>query len=136
MRETNKKVNIQFEYDLVSADIWCENCGRVELKPDKDRQIKDFKCKCGLEYKIPQHYIDTYHNKQATIVVKSEERQKRKVKNYIATFWRGNPQHENGGYETTREVRATTIELAEKRAEKEYGNPIYGFMSLIKVEVS
>lgn len=28
------------------------------------------------------------------------------MKKYIATFWRGNPQIKDGGYETTREIEA------------------------------
>lgn len=38
------------------------------------------------------------------------------MKKYIATFWRGNPQLKDGGYETTREIEAVSITSARKKA--------------------
>lgn len=37
------------------------------------------------------------------------------MKKYIAIFWRGNPQLENGGYETARTIEAKTITSARKK---------------------
>lgn len=56
------------------------------------------------------------------------------MKNFIATFWRGNPQIENGGYETTRTIEARTIASARKKAEKIENNCAYGTMSLLMVQ--
>lgn len=55
------------------------------------------------------------------------------MKNFVATFWRGNPQLKNGGYETTRKIEAKTIASARKKA-KEYEDCIYGSMTLLKIE--
>lgn len=33
-----------------------------------------------------------------------------KMHRYSATFWRGNPQLKNGGYETTRTIEAVNIQ--------------------------
>ena len=41
------------------------------------------------------------------------------MKKYIATFWRGNPQMKNGGYETTRDIEDGCA---------------YGSMSLLSIE--
>lgn len=51
---------------------------------------------------------------------------KYKMKKYIATFWKGNPQLKNGGYETTREIKATTMSSAKKKAREisDYGSMI------------
>lgn len=57
------------------------------------------------------------------------------MKKWKCTFWRSNPQLRNGGYETEREIEAKTEASAWKKAEKRYGSPIYGGMSLIKVEL-
>ena len=66
---------------------------------------------------------------------KSRRAEKGKImKTYIATFWRGNPQSKNGGYETTRTIEARTQASAEKKA-RAYEKCIYGSMSLIKVEL-
>lgn len=56
------------------------------------------------------------------------------MKNYIATFWRGNPQIENGGYETTRIIEARTLASAQKKAEQLEKNCAYGTMSLLMVQ--
>ena len=56
------------------------------------------------------------------------------MKKWKCTFWRSNPQSKNGGYETTRIVEARTQASAYKKAEIEYGKPVYGGMSLVKVE--
>ncbi len=55
------------------------------------------------------------------------------MKTYTATFFRGNPQIKNGGYETTRTIEAKTIASAEKKARK-LENCLYGTMTLIKIE--
>ncbi|MBQ8942476.1 MAG: hypothetical protein IJ062_11635 [Firmicutes bacterium] len=55
------------------------------------------------------------------------------MKTYKATFWRGNPQLTNGGYETERIIEAKTIASARKKA-REYENCIYGTMTLISIE--
>lgn len=56
------------------------------------------------------------------------------MKKWNAVFWRMNPQLKNGGYETTRTVEAKTAASAAKKAEKQYGHPIYGGMVLMRVE--
>ena len=56
------------------------------------------------------------------------------MKTYIATFWRGNPQHPNGGYETTRTIEAKTIASARKKA-REYERCVYGTMTLLDVKL-
>ncbi len=55
------------------------------------------------------------------------------MKTYKATYWRGNPQLQNGGYETERTIEAKTIASARKKA-REYENCIYGTMTLISIE--
>lgn len=55
---------------------------------------------------------------------------KYKMKKYIATFWRGNPQLKNGGYETTKEIEATTMSSAKKKAREISEQTIYGTMVL------
>lgn len=55
------------------------------------------------------------------------------MKTYIATYWRGNPQLKNGGYETTRKIEAKTIASARKKA-REKEKCLYGTMTLLKVE--
>lgn len=52
------------------------------------------------------------------------------MKTYLAVFWRGNPQLKNGGYETTREIKANTKESARKKA-RAYEKPVYGSMELM-----
>ncbi|MCD8398267.1 MAG: hypothetical protein LUD12_13990 [Lachnospiraceae bacterium] len=54
------------------------------------------------------------------------------MKKFTAIFWRGNPQLENGGYETKRTIEAKTIASARKKA-KEKEQCIYGSMTLIEV---
>lgn len=54
------------------------------------------------------------------------------MKTYLAVFWRGNPQSKNGGYETTREIKAKTMESARKKA-RAYEKPIYGSMELMGI---
>ena len=56
------------------------------------------------------------------------------MKTWKCVFWRSNPQLTKGGYETTRTVEAKTKASAEKKAEKQYGNAIYGGMTLLRVE--
>jgi len=54
------------------------------------------------------------------------------MKKYIATFWRENPQLQNGGYETKRTIEARNRTEAIKKA-KEI-NVAYGSMNLLDVE--
>lgn len=56
------------------------------------------------------------------------------MKKYIATFWRGNPQMKNGGYETTREIEAASITSARKKARDIEDGCVYGSMSLLSIE--
>jgi hypothetical protein len=57
------------------------------------------------------------------------------MKIYIATFWRGNRQLADGGYETTRTIEANTEALAKKKAQK-LENCCYGSMTLKKIELA
>lgn len=54
---------------------------------------------------------------------------------YIATFWRGNPQLKNGGYYTTKEFQAVSLQGATKQAERYMKGMIYGSLNLISVEL-
>lgn len=56
------------------------------------------------------------------------------MKKYIATFWRGNPQIKDGGYETTREIEAASITSARKKARDIEDGCVYGSMSLLSIE--
>lgn len=56
------------------------------------------------------------------------------MKKYIATFWRGNPQMKNSGYETTREIEAVSITSARKKARDIEDGCAYGSMSLLSIE--
>lgn len=56
------------------------------------------------------------------------------MKKYIATFWRGNPQLHNGGYELKMTIEARTEMSAKKKAEKRAENTSYGYMSLTNLE--
>ena len=49
------------------------------------------------------------------------------MKKYVATFWRRNPQLNNGGYETIRTIEARTLASAKKKA-REYEKCVYGTM--------
>lgn len=54
---------------------------------------------------------------------------------YTATFWRGNPQLRNGGYQTTRTIEAKSITSARKKARDTYENEcVYGTMTLIDIK--
>ena len=55
------------------------------------------------------------------------------MKHYKATYWRGNPQLKNGGYETTRYFEALDMDKAKRKAEA-LTKCTYGTMTLIKVE--
>lgn len=55
------------------------------------------------------------------------------MKTYEATFWRGNPQLTNGGYETKRTIEAKTIASARKKA-REFENCRYGSMTLLDIK--
>lgn len=54
------------------------------------------------------------------------------MKKFIATFWRGNPQLKNGGYETTRTIEAKNRSEAVKKAKAI--DIKYGSMNLLDVE--
>ena len=58
------------------------------------------------------------------------------MKTWIGTFWRTNPQLKNGGYTTTRSVKARTEASARNKLIKEYVNchHAYGSMDLISVK--
>lgn len=58
------------------------------------------------------------------------------MKTWIGTFWRTNPQFENGGYTTTRSVEAKTEASAKNKLIKKYVNcrHAYGSMDLISVK--
>lgn len=55
------------------------------------------------------------------------------MKTYIATFFRGNPQIKNGGYETKRTIQACSITSARKKACEISNNVNYGTMWLIDI---
>lgn len=58
-----------------------------------------------------------------------------KLKSYKATFWRGNPQLKNGGYETTRTIEAVNIQQARKIAREKHENGcVYGTLTLMSIE--
>jgi DNA-directed RNA polymerase subunit RPC12/RpoP len=77
----NNKVDIQFRYLLEWANFKCEKCGKsIHIDANSYGDLEDvdhnneFVCeKCGTRYKLPFHYIDTYHNKQAKIVKGDEK---------------------------------------------------------------
>lgn len=52
---------------------------------------------------------------------------------YIATYFRGNPQSRNGGYNTTRIIEAKTLREATKKAEA-LESCVYGTMILLGVK--
>lgn len=52
---------------------------------------------------------------------------------YIATYFRGNPQSRNGGYNTTRTIEAKTLREATKKAET-LESCIYGTMTLLAIK--
>jgi len=56
------------------------------------------------------------------------------MKEFVAVFWRGNPQLKNGGYETERTIEAKTLKAAEKKAKEIEKKVAYGSMSLLRVE--
>ena len=58
------------------------------------------------------------------------------MKKFIATFWRGNPQSTNGGYETTRTIEAKTLASAKKKAREIENSCVYGSMSLLNIKAS
>ena len=57
------------------------------------------------------------------------------MKKYIATYWRGNPQLKNGGYETTRTIEAKTIVSARRKAKEWEKDCAYGTMTLLNLEL-
>ena len=69
-------------------------------------------------------------DRSAGLTARRAEERKVTMKTYIATFWRGNPQLPNGGYQTTRKVQARKINQARKLALK-YETCSYGAMTLL-----
>ena len=57
-----------------------------------------------------------------------------KLKTYNATFWRGNPQLKDGGYETVKTIQAVSIASARKKAREYESWCSYGTMKLLKIE--
>lgn len=55
------------------------------------------------------------------------------MKQYIALFWRGNPQLAKGGYETYRTYEAKNLTQARKMANKTERNCAYGSMELLEI---
>lgn len=53
---------------------------------------------------------------------------------YEATFWRGNPQHSLGGYETTRVLEAKNKTEARKQAKRIETDIVYGSMTLTSLK--
>ena len=58
------------------------------------------------------------------------------MKNYIAKFWRSNPQLKNGGYETTRTIEAENTREARKKARHISNGCIYGSMRLVEISAA
>ncbi len=58
------------------------------------------------------------------------------MKKYIATFWRENPQHPMGGYETTREITASSLTEARKKANNMTKRMVYGGMVLDSIKLA
>lgn len=58
------------------------------------------------------------------------------MKTWNCIFWRSNPQLSKGGYETVRKVEARTATSAVKKAALIYGRPVYGGMTLLRVEAA
>lgn len=56
------------------------------------------------------------------------------MKNFVAYFWRGNPQLANGGYESKIEIRAKSKETAMKQVRKYEKNCVYGTMTFLRLE--
>lgn len=57
------------------------------------------------------------------------------MKNYVATYWRGNVQLASGGYETKTEIEAVSIASARKKAREIASRCVYGSMTLLTVEL-
>ena len=55
------------------------------------------------------------------------------MKQYKAIYWRSNPQLAAGGYETTRDIEARTIQSARKKAQEIADACRYGSMELRQV---
>lgn len=58
------------------------------------------------------------------------------MKNYIAKFWRSNPQLKNGGYETTRTIEAENARAARKKAREIENGILYGSMRLVEISAA
>lgn len=56
-----------------------------------------------------------------------------RMRTYKATFWRGNPQLDNGGYYTERTIKAGTINSARNKAKVIERSCIYGSMRLVDI---
>lgn len=58
------------------------------------------------------------------------------MKTYTATYFRGNVQSRNGGYETTRTIESKSIVSARKKARELAERCVYGTMELLRVELA
>lgn len=56
------------------------------------------------------------------------------MKTFVVTFWRENPQFQNGGYYRTQEVEARTEASARKKADKIAEAVPYGAMYVVSVD--
>ena len=70
---------IHFRYVLKDITFFCNNCHEIITINANDkgdipnRNTLEYKCKCGAIYKIPNHYIDSYQNKNTKIIDKSDK---------------------------------------------------------------
>lgn len=67
-------IDIQFRYILEKATFRCEKCGKkIEIDTNLYGDLKylnekgNYVCNCGIEYHIPNHYVDTYYNKKIKV---------------------------------------------------------------------
>ena len=62
------------------------------------------------------------------------------MKNFVAIFWRGNPQLANGGYEKKKDFEARTFKAAERKMQKwlkdTQKHTVYGTFSFMRWEES
>lgn len=59
-----------------------------------------------------------------------------KMKDYVITIRRHNPQLKNGGYETKRTVQAASIASARRQARKIVESCIYGSIEVLSIELA
>ena len=58
----------------------------------------------------------------------------KKTKTYTAIFWRGNPQLQNGGYETKRTFECANKREANKKLKEIEKHTVYGTMDFLRWE--